>query len=117
MPIRHSCRGRGRALYCDGPQGEAPGGLSVGVSRKQRVTKGIKHGRPAGVHRQLQVVNDGAHPPTFCGIGKPEFIELPTIFVICQPQKHLVDHVLKVHLLGSQTRVVTRPLIVRQARR
>jgi hypothetical protein len=34
-----------------------------------------------------------------------------------QPQKQLVDHVLKVHLLGSQIRVVTRPLIVRQARR
>jgi hypothetical protein len=34
-----------------------------------------------------------------------------------QPRKQLVDHVLKVHLLGSQIRVVTRPLIVRQERR
>jgi hypothetical protein len=37
----------------------------------QRVTEWIKHGWPAGVHRQLQVINDGAHPPKFCGIGKP----------------------------------------------
>jgi hypothetical protein len=27
----------------------------------QRVTERIKHGWPAGVHRQLQVINDGAH--------------------------------------------------------
>jgi hypothetical protein len=104
-------------VYCDGPQGEAHTGLSVGVSRKQRVAERIKHGRRAGVHRQLRVINDGAHPPTFCGIGKPEFIELPTIFVIFQPQKQLVDHLVKVPLLGSQTGVVTRPVIVRQARR
>jgi hypothetical protein len=57
------------------------------------VRERIKHGRRAVVHRQLQVINDGADPRTFCGIGKPEFIELPTIFVICQPQKQLVDHV------------------------
>jgi hypothetical protein len=77
-------------LYCDGPQGEAHSALSVGVSRKQRVTERIKHGRPDGVHRQLQVINDGAHAATFCGIGKPEFIEFPTIFVILQPQKQHV---------------------------
>jgi hypothetical protein len=34
----------------------------------RRVTERIKHGWPAGVHRQLQVINDGAHPPKFCGI-------------------------------------------------
>ena len=84
--------------------------LVVGVSCKQRVTERIKHGRPAGVHRQLQVINDSAHPPAFRSVGKPEFVELPTIFVIFQPQKQLVDHVVQVHLLGSQTRVVTRTL-------
>jgi hypothetical protein len=56
-------------LYCGGPQGEAHSDLSAGVSRKQRVAERSKHSRPAGVHRQLQVINDGAHPPTFCGNG------------------------------------------------
>jgi hypothetical protein len=37
----------------------------------QRVTERIKHGWPAGVHRQLRVINDRAHPPKFYGIGKP----------------------------------------------
>jgi hypothetical protein len=62
--------------------GKSRGGLSVRMGRKQRMTERIKHGRPTSVHRQLQVIDNGAHPPTFCGIGEPEFIELPTIFVI-----------------------------------
>src|ERR1700757_3459442 len=89
----------------------------VGLRYKQRVTQRIKHGRPTGVYRQLQLLNDRAHPPALCSVGKPEFIELPTMFVIFQPKKQLVDHVVQVYLLSSQTRVISRPLTIRQARR
>jgi len=83
----------------------------------QRLTQRIKHGRPTGVHRQLQLLNDPTHPPTLFSVDQPEFIELPTIFVILEPQNQFVDHVVQVHLLSSQTRVITRPLTIRQARR
>jgi hypothetical protein len=37
--------------------------------------------------------------------------------VILQPRKQLGDHVVQVHLLSSQTRVITRTLTIRHARR
>ena len=51
------------------------------------MTQRSQHCRPAGVHRCLWVINDGAHPLTFYGVGKPVFVELPTIFVILQPRE------------------------------
>jgi len=52
------------------------------MSCKQRVTQRTNKGRPAGVNRRLQLINDGAHPLTLCRIGKPLFVQLPPIFVV-----------------------------------
>jgi hypothetical protein len=79
------------ATWNPAPQRAKPrGGLAVGARYKQRVTRRINHGRSTGVHRQLQVINDCAHPPTLSSVDKPEFIELPTIFVVLQPQSSSV---------------------------
>ena len=80
-------RGERRDPYYQRRPAKPRKSLSVGVSCKRRVTQWVKNGRSTGVHHHLQVINDGAHPPTLRSVGKPEFVKLPTIFVILEPQK------------------------------
>ena len=66
------------------------------------MTQRIEQGAPTGMHRRLETINDGAYPSTLYSVGKLVFVEFPTIFVILQLQKQLIDHVVQVHLLSSQ---------------
>ncbi|KEF97785.1 hypothetical protein K883_02561 [Mycobacterium sp. TKK-01-0059] len=57
------------------------------MSYRQRVTQRMKYGWPTRMHRQPQLLNDCVHLTSLFSVGKSEFIKLPTIFMILQPQE------------------------------
>lgn len=89
--------------------------LCVRGSRKYRMSKRLKHCRPTSVDRIVQVVNNRPHPATLVTVRKTEFVELPTIFVIRQPQNQLIDHLVQIDRPSTAARAVSSLEVCREA--